>query len=52
MQRGNRSKKQRRNKAVTEIAKVPGRGHSLTIDDGWRDVAQKSLDFVSRFVKP
>jgi pimeloyl-ACP methyl ester carboxylesterase len=45
-------KKQRRNKAVTEIAKVPGRGHSLTIDDGWRDVAQKSLDFVSRFVKP
>jgi pimeloyl-ACP methyl ester carboxylesterase len=45
-------KKQRRNKSVTEIAKVPGRGHSLTIDHGWRDVAQRSLDFVSRFVQP
>jgi non-heme chloroperoxidase len=45
-------KKQRRNKSVTEIGRVPGRGHSLTIDHGWRDVAQRSLDFVSRFVKP
>jgi pimeloyl-ACP methyl ester carboxylesterase len=45
-------KKQRRNKSVTEIAKVPGRGHSLTIDHGWREVARLSLDFVSRFVKP
>lgn len=44
-------KKQRRNKSVTEIDKVAGRGHSLTIDHGWRDVAQRSLDFVSRFVK-
>ena len=44
-------KKQRRNKNVTEIAKVPERGHSLTIDHGWRDVAQTSLNFVSRFVK-
>jgi pimeloyl-ACP methyl ester carboxylesterase len=44
-------KKQRRNRSVTEIAKVPGRGHSLTIDHGWREVAQRSLDFVSRFVK-
>ena len=45
-------KKQRRNKSVTEIAKVPGRGHSLTIDHGWRDVAQRSLDFIARFVRP
>jgi pimeloyl-ACP methyl ester carboxylesterase len=45
-------KKQRRNSAVTEIVKMDGRGHSLTIDAGWRDVAQRSLDFVSRFVKP
>src|SRR3954463_14387323 len=34
-------KKQRRNKAVTEIEKVPNRGHSLTIDSGWREVANR-----------
>jgi len=46
-------KKQKRNKkGVTEIVKVPGRGHSLTIDHGWRDVADMSLNFVRRFVKP
>lgn len=44
-------KKQKRNKGVTEIVKVPGRGHSLTIDHGWRDVADLSLAFVQRFVK-
>jgi pimeloyl-ACP methyl ester carboxylesterase len=42
-------KRQRRNPAVTEIAKIPNRGHSLTIDDGWREVAQTALDFVKRF---
>jgi non-heme chloroperoxidase len=41
-------KRQRRNPAVTEIAKIPNRGHSLTIDHGWRDVAQTALDFVNR----
>jgi non-heme chloroperoxidase len=45
-------KKQKRNPGVTEIVKVPGRGHSLTIDHGWRDVADTSLAFVQRFVKP
>ena len=45
-------KKQKRNKGVTEIAKIPGRGHSLTIDHGWRDVADAALDFIRRFVKP
>ncbi|MGZ4693921.1 MAG: alpha/beta hydrolase [Acidimicrobiales bacterium] len=45
-------KKQRRNPGVTEIAEVEGRGHSLVIDHGWRDVAQLSLDFVQRFVQP
>jgi non-heme chloroperoxidase len=45
-------KKQKRNKGVTEIVKVPGRGHSLTIDHGWRDVADTALAFVKRFVKP
>jgi pimeloyl-ACP methyl ester carboxylesterase len=41
--------KQRRNDAVTEIAHVDGRGHALTIDRGWRDVADPSLAFVQRF---
>ena len=26
------------------------RGHSLTIDHGWQEVAQTALDFVKRFV--
>jgi pimeloyl-ACP methyl ester carboxylesterase len=43
-------KRQRRNEGVTEIEKIPNRGHSLTIDSGWREVAQKALDFVKRFV--
>src|SRR6266850_1361709 len=33
-------KRQRRNPGVTEIVKIPNRGHSLTIDHGWREVAQ------------
>jgi pimeloyl-ACP methyl ester carboxylesterase len=45
-------KQQKRNPGVTEIAKIPGRGHSLTIDGGWREVAEISLSFVQRFVKP
>jgi pimeloyl-ACP methyl ester carboxylesterase len=43
---------QRRNSGVTEIAMVPGRGHSLTIDDGWRIVAESALAFVQRFADP
>jgi non-heme chloroperoxidase len=42
-------KRQRHNSAVTEIVKIPNRGHSLTIDHGWREVAQTALDFVNRF---
>jgi non-heme chloroperoxidase len=42
-------KKQRQNEAVTEIKQVPNRGHALTIDSGWREVAQTALDFVKRF---
>jgi len=45
-------KKQKRNNGVTEIEKVPGRGHSLTIDHGWREVADLALAFVQRFVAP
>jgi pimeloyl-ACP methyl ester carboxylesterase len=43
-------KKQRRNRNVTEIEQIPNRGHSLTIDSGWREVAEKALAFVKRFV--
>ncbi|HEY8114683.1 MAG TPA: alpha/beta hydrolase, partial [Actinomycetes bacterium] len=43
-------KRQKRNSSVTEIKKMPNRGHSLTIDDGWQEVAQTALDFVKRFV--
>ena len=43
-------KRQSHNEAVTEIAKIPNRGHALTIDCGWREVAQTALDFVKRFV--
>ena len=43
-------KRQRHNQAVTEIEKLPNRGHSLTIDSGWREVAERALTFVKRFV--
>lgn len=43
-------KLQQRNKAVTEIVKIPNRGHALTIDNGWRGVANTALAFVKRFV--
>lgn len=42
-------KRQKRNEGVTEYAEIPGRGHSLTIDDGWREVAETALAFVRRF---
>jgi pimeloyl-ACP methyl ester carboxylesterase len=42
-------KRQKRNPAVTEIKQIPNRGHSLTIDSGWQEVAQTALDFVKRF---
>jgi non-heme chloroperoxidase len=43
-------KKQRRNNGVTEIVRVPDRGHSLTIDSRWREVTDTTLAFVKRFV--
>jgi pimeloyl-ACP methyl ester carboxylesterase len=45
-------KKQSRNPAVTEIVKIPNRGHSLTIDNGWREVADTAIEFVKRFAPP
>jgi len=45
-------KRQKRNPGVTEIVQVPGRGHALTIDHGWREVADTALGFVQRFLEP
>lgn len=43
-------KRQSRNSAQTAIKKVAGRGHSLTIDSGWKEVADVALEFVQRHV--
>ena len=43
-------KKQAHNEGVTEIVEIPNRGHALTIDSGWREVADTALKFVQRFV--
>jgi non-heme chloroperoxidase len=42
-------KRQQRNQGVTEYVEIPGRGHALTIDHGWREVAETALAFVRRF---
>ena len=44
-------KRQRRNDGVTEIMKIPGRGHALTIDHGWQEVADIALAFVQKYAK-
>jgi pimeloyl-ACP methyl ester carboxylesterase len=36
------------NPSVTDYQVVEGRGHSLTIDSGWRDVATTALDWIDR----
>jgi esterase/lipase len=43
-------KREERNEGVTEIFMAPNRGHSLTIDSGWREVCDKAIEFVKRFV--
>ena len=43
-------KKQQQEPGVTEFVEIPGRGHALTIDSGWREVADTALAFVRRFV--
>jgi non-heme chloroperoxidase len=43
-------KRQRKNPGITEVTMMHGRGHSLTIDAGWRDVADTALQFIKRFV--
>jgi non-heme chloroperoxidase len=44
--------KQKRNAGVTEIVQIPDRGHALTIDSGWRQVATTALEFINRFASP
>lgn len=39
---------QSKNPGLTEFVVLPNRGHSLTIDHGWREVAQTALDFIVR----
>ena len=34
---------------MTEFAEIPDRGHALTIDSGWAEVAQTALAFIRRF---
>ena len=43
-------KQQKDNPGVTEITEIKGRGHALTIDSGWREVADTALAFVKRFI--
>ncbi|BDT97017.1 MULTISPECIES: alpha/beta fold hydrolase [Nocardia] len=42
-------RKQQKNPGITEFREIPGRGHALTIDSGWREVAEIALEFVQRF---
>lgn len=37
----------RKSEAVTDFHEFEGRGHSLTIDHGWRDVADTSLSWLA-----
>jgi pimeloyl-ACP methyl ester carboxylesterase len=42
-------KQQQGNPGVTELIEIKNRGHALTIDSGWREVADTALAFVKRF---
>ena len=41
-------KLQQHNPAVTEFREIAGRGHSLIIDHGWREVADIALAFIAQ----
>ena len=45
-------KLQSRNPGLTEFVEMEDRGHALTIDHGWREVADTALAFVLRFTDP
>ena len=36
----------RKSPAITELKSFPGRGHSLTIDSGWRELAEYSVGWL------
>lgn len=42
------AKQYRHSAAVTELLEFPDRGHSLTIDSGWREVADACLDWLDK----
>ncbi|HSY07622.1 MAG TPA: alpha/beta hydrolase [Steroidobacteraceae bacterium] len=44
-------REQQRNIGVTEFIEIANRGHALTVDSGWREVADTALRFVRRFVE-
>jgi non-heme chloroperoxidase len=37
-----------RSAAVTEFRRFPDRGHTLTVDSGWTEVAQTALDWLEK----
>ena len=41
-------KQYRKSTAVTELEQFAGRGHSLTIDHGWREVAEAVLEWLAK----
>ena len=41
-------KQYRHSSAVTDLIEFPDRGHSLTIDSGWREVATESLNWLKK----
>jgi len=42
-------KRQAHNPGITEFVEIPNRGHALTIDHGWNEVADTALNFIARF---
>ncbi|MEV5150233.1 alpha/beta hydrolase [Streptomyces sp. NPDC052727] len=42
-------KQYRDSDAVTDLIEFPDRGHSLTIDSGWREVADACLDWLTKY---
>ncbi|MFC6593897.1 alpha/beta hydrolase [Kitasatospora paranensis] len=42
------AKQYRHSSAVTDLHEFPDRGHSLTIDSGWREVADTALDWLAK----
>jgi pimeloyl-ACP methyl ester carboxylesterase len=41
-------KHQTKNPGVTDFIELPNRGHALTIDHGWEEVARTALTFISQ----